>query len=212
MTVELLPSGHAFAGLNRNGYSVVYADPPYRFATWTPRGAGRSPDSHYRTLSLDDICRLPIGSLATDDAWLFCWIPSPHLVAGWHVRMFKAWGFEPSSLGFVWVKLKSDKQIEKATTFDDCFFFGLGLTTRQNVELCLLAKRGSPPPPLSRSIRQVHAEAPREHSRKPEFFRRQIERYAQGPYLELFATLDAVPNWTLWGDEVGKYPYREAAE
>jgi len=53
-------------------YKVIYADPP-----WEYRQSGSKKNSrgmakqHYRTMSTDEICGLPIQSLAAEDALLF---------------------------------------------------------------------------------------------------------------------------------------------
>ena len=44
----------------------------------------------------------------------------------------------------------------------------------------------------------------REHSRKPDEMRRNIERQFLGPYLELFAR-ETAAGWDSWGNEVGKF-------
>jgi N6-adenosine-specific RNA methylase IME4 len=51
-------------------YRVIYADPPWRFATYSDKGKGRSPEAHYDCLSLDEIKALPVGTWAARDAVL----------------------------------------------------------------------------------------------------------------------------------------------
>ena len=48
-------------------YSVIYADPPWRYKVYSKKGLGRSAESHYPTMSLEDIKALPIGELAAKD-------------------------------------------------------------------------------------------------------------------------------------------------
>lgn len=40
-------------------YSVIYADPPWRYKVYSKKGLGRSAESHYPTMSLEDIKALP---------------------------------------------------------------------------------------------------------------------------------------------------------
>jgi len=55
-------------------YNVILADPPWDFVVWNKdTGSGRSPSAHYQTMSLDEICRLPIADLADKDCALFIW-------------------------------------------------------------------------------------------------------------------------------------------
>jgi hypothetical protein len=42
-------------------YRVIYADPPWRFATYSDKGKGRSAEAHYDCLSLDDIKEFPVA-------------------------------------------------------------------------------------------------------------------------------------------------------
>ena len=36
-------------------YSVIYADPPWRYRVYSKKGLGRSAESHYPTMSLEEI-------------------------------------------------------------------------------------------------------------------------------------------------------------
>ena len=45
-------------------YSVIYADPPWQYRVWSKKGTGRSAESHYSTMSLEDIKALPVHLLA----------------------------------------------------------------------------------------------------------------------------------------------------
>jgi hypothetical protein len=42
---------------NAGTYRVIYADPPWRFATYSDKGKGRSPDAHYDCLSIERLIR-----------------------------------------------------------------------------------------------------------------------------------------------------------
>ena len=33
-------------------YNVIYADPPWSYKVWSKKGAGRSAESHYPTMSI----------------------------------------------------------------------------------------------------------------------------------------------------------------
>ena len=42
-------------------YNILYADPPWRFEVWNRKnGLDRSADKHYKTMTKEDIQRLPI--------------------------------------------------------------------------------------------------------------------------------------------------------
>ena len=44
----------------------------------------------------------------------------------------------------------------------------------------------------------------REHSRKPDEFYRRVERFCDGPRLDLFARASR-PSWDTWGNEATKF-------
>jgi hypothetical protein len=74
-------------------YAVIYADPPWHFKVYNEEcGIERAAANHYSTMSLDEICALPIPSLARPDAALFMWTTVPHLRESFQV--LDAWGFE----------------------------------------------------------------------------------------------------------------------
>lgn len=64
-------------------YNVIYADPPWAYKVWSKKGAGRSAESHYPTMKIEDIKALPIGELADKDCALFLWITFPMLREAW---------------------------------------------------------------------------------------------------------------------------------
>jgi N6-adenosine-specific RNA methylase IME4 len=192
-----------FAGLPLGHFAAILADPPWQFATRSPKGiTSRSPEHHYRTMTDDQIMRLPVASLAARDALLFLWITGPKLVKGDHLPIVKAWGFEPTAMAFVWIKTRKG---ERDVLFFclDSFHVGAGFTTRKNAEFCVLGRRGRPRR-LSRSVDELIIAPRREHSRKPDEVYERIEQYTAGPYLELFARAER-PNWTAWGDETTKF-------
>ncbi|MFQ5784780.1 MAG: MT-A70 family methyltransferase [Alphaproteobacteria bacterium] len=180
-------------------YSVIYADPPWTFATYSAKGKGRSPEAHYSCMSFDDICRLPVASLAASDTILLLWVTDPLLPRG--LDLIEAWGFEYKTVGFYWVK--RNKKSRKPTVSEDDFFTGMGFWTRANPEQCLLATRGHPKR-LARDVRRLVVSPRREHSRKPDEIYDRIERLAAGPYLELFAR-QRRKGWDTWGDQDGLF-------
>ena len=52
-------------------YSVIYADPPWSFKTYSDKGKDRSPENHYSTMNFKDICNLPVNNIANDNSVLF---------------------------------------------------------------------------------------------------------------------------------------------
>ena len=60
-------------------YNVIYADPPWSYKVWSKKGAGRSAESHYPTMSISELCALPVADLAAKDSALFLWATFPQL-------------------------------------------------------------------------------------------------------------------------------------
>lgn len=155
-------------------------------------------------MSLADIKAMPVADIAARDAYLFLWTTTPHLPRAFDV--LSAWGFAYSTVAFAWVKLKQNAPVDqlRVVGLDDgeCFV-GMGYSTRQNVELVLLGRRGSPQR-LARDVRQVIIAPRREHSRKPDAALDRIERFCAGPRLELFARTPRA-GWTVWGNETNRF-------
>lgn len=183
--------------MQSNHYRVIYADPPWSHKTWSNKGkTERSADHHYRTTKTDDLKAIPVSDWAAKDCVLFMWIVDSHLVQA--LDLIEAWGFTFKTIAFNWVKTT------KASTADNPIpKMSLGLWTRKESEICLLATRGKPSR-VSKGVRQVLLEAPREHSRKPDEVRHRIEALVDGPYLEMFSR-ESRAGWDAFGDETGKF-------
>ena len=171
-------------------YQVVLADPPWAYRVWSKKGAGRSAESHYPTMMMENIKALPVSELADKNCALFLWVTFPMLREAWGVM--DAWGFKFKTVAFVWIKRN-----RKA----DSLFTGMGYWTRANAELCLLATRGSPKR-QAKNVHQVIVSRVEGHSKKPDEARRRIERLmGEVPRVELFAR-QTTPGWDVWGNEV----------
>jgi N6-adenosine-specific RNA methylase IME4 len=192
-------------GLKLGHYGVVYADPAWAFLTWggelvTPH---RTAEDHYRTSHLDELAALPVGDIAAPDCALFMWAIGSHLDQA--IDLGRAWGFTFITDVFYWAKqrLRGADQIDIFTDDIPEPKIGMGHWSRKQVEPCLLFTRGSPRR-LSKGVRQLIIEPPREHSAKPDQTRTRIEQLVAGPYVELFARRSA-EGWDCWGDEAGKF-------
>jgi N6-adenosine-specific RNA methylase IME4 len=167
-------------------FPVILADPPWHFEAYNETsGVERAAGNHYPTMTLDEICALPVNGLAMDSAALFLWVTAPHLFEARYV--FEAWGFEYKS-NLCWVKDR----------------IGLGYYFRNQHEQLLLALRGDmPAPEPSRRPPSVLQIPKREHSRKPDEIYSVIERmYPKLAKIELFAR-GTRPGWAAWGNQAG---------
>ena len=80
-------------------YNIIYADPPWRYEQRSIQGGA---EQHYPTMTLDDICKLPVAELADKDCALFLWTTFPKLKEAFQVmdanrtvrriRGFTGWG------------------------------------------------------------------------------------------------------------------------
>lgn len=80
-------------------YSIIYADPPWRYSAKKVQGAA---ENHYPTMSIEELCALPVADLAAPDSALFLWATFPQLPEA--LRLIEAWGFTYKSVAFVWLK------------------------------------------------------------------------------------------------------------
>lgn len=169
-------------------YNIIYADPPWDY------GSGSFPSTSnknaYPLMKTRDICALPIKDIVHPDALLFLWTTMIHIPDA--LQVIEAWGFNYVTNGFTWVKTNAKSGTP---------VIGMGYWTRQNAELCLVAKRGRPKR-QHRSISSIVIEPRRMHSQKPDRVRRDIVRICGDlPRIELFARQKS-PGWDIWGNEL----------
>ena len=197
-----------FDGLPYQHYCCIHADVPWNFKHYSEAGEKWSAQHHYDCMSIEETARLPVLAHAAPNCHLFFWVTGPFLVRGDHIRIMRSWGFEPTAMAFVWVKLLPSWHPHWLTYVDDAIaFMGLGHTTRQNAEYCLLGRRGSPVR-LSGGVRQIIMAPVREHSRKPQEVYDRIEAYCPGPRLDLFGR-QSRKGWTVRGNEATKFDRKE---
>lgn len=180
-------------------YGAILADPPWPYYVFNGDKPGTA-ESHYKTMSFEDIYRLPVSDLAAPNCALFLWVVPPSLPQC--IEAGIRWGFTYKTIAFSWIK---------RTRTGREWHSGMGHWTLSNVELCLLFTRGRPAR-KSRSVKQVIASVGQlelfpplvapitEHSAKPHEQYGRIEALLDGPYLELFAR-NAAPGWDTWGNE-----------
>lgn len=162
-------------------FGTIMADPPWQYSNQATRAAT---DNHYRTMTVEEICRLPVGQLAADCCHLHLWTTNAFLFEC--PRIFAAWGFVYQGL-FVWCKPQ----------------MGIGNCWRVSHELMLLAIRGEPRSFLDHSLTSWASLDRGKHSAKPEQVRLMVEKASPGPRLELFGRRPA-EGWLVWGDNIDK--------
>lgn len=167
------------------------ADPPWHYYGFgvgrVPKGTtndGRKTPLPYPTMTVPEICDLPVSEWAEDDAHLYLWTTNRYLPDAFLV--LTAWGFRYST-PLIWCKAPIGS------------FLGGAFTP--SAEFILFARRG----------RLAHQRAARQwftwprqgqgrHSQKPDAFLDLVEQVSPGPYLELFARRQRL-GWDTWGNE-----------
>ena len=166
-------------------YDIIYADPPWRYQDKTCEGACAK---HYNTMSVDEICALPVANLAAKDCTLFMWATYPQMQEA--LKVIAAWGFKYKTIAFQWVKLNRSVKLNNFTiaTVQDILhkacFFGLGRWTRGNTECCLLATKGKPHRE-NNAVSQLIFAPLTKHSSKPPEARDRIKTLLGGGWYAL---------------------------
>jgi N6-adenosine-specific RNA methylase IME4 len=169
---ELVATGEKFG--------TIYADPPWQYR----KSFGRaSAAKHYKgTMSIDELCALPVGELAADNAHLHLWTTTSFIMES--RRVIEAWGFKFIE-AFHWNKPQ----------------MGCGNYWRISTEHLMTCSRDGTisPHPDGPPDYIIHPRG--KHSAKPEKVRDLIERGSPGPYLELFGRR-RVDGWTVFGNQI----------
>ena len=73
------------------GYSVVYADPPWKYGDERNHATGGAA-AQYPTMSISDLSEMNVNEVTAPDAVLFLWVTVPLLSEAW--PLIDAWGFK----------------------------------------------------------------------------------------------------------------------
>jgi N6-adenosine-specific RNA methylase IME4 len=182
------------AAITGQRFRTVLADPPWQFINRTGKVAPEHRRlSRYGTMSVIDICALPVAQAVEDTAHLYLWVPNALLPDG--LQVLHAWGFAYKS-NIIWHKLRKDGGSDGR---------GVGFYFRNVTEMLLFGVRGKNARTLAPGRTQVNyiGTRKREHSRKPDEQYPLIESCSPGPYLELFAR-GVREGWTSWGAQAAE--------
>jgi N6-adenosine-specific RNA methylase IME4 len=182
-------------------FACILADPPWRthsgrltgragFLDSTSATGAKNRPLPYSTMSVDDICALPVSRVAADDSCLFLWVTNGYLFDA--KRVIDAWGFRYSTT-LVWSKRLMGG--------------GLGGAFGISTEFLVFARRGRVR--LRRRIagtvynwKRPYRDGHPDHSAKPPASLELIEQAAHGPYLEMFSRAKQPRiGWSYWGNE-----------
>ncbi len=167
---------------NRGPYRVGTVDVPWPYevddADPSHRGAWPFP-----TMSIEQICALPVSSIMHADAILWFWTTNFHMRLAF--KVLDAWGFHQTPTILTWAKHR----------------WGNGHWLRGQTEHCILAVRGKPIVTLTDQTTLLQAPA-RGHSVKPVEFYALVETLCPAPrYADLFSRYRHSDKWDCHGDE-----------
>jgi N6-adenosine-specific RNA methylase IME4 len=179
---QLLPN---LPAIPINSYNLIVVDPPWTYNLRETDVSHRGRCS-YPSMSDQQILDMPIGAIATPNAYLLLWVTNNHLKLGFDC--LENWGFTYKSI-FTWVKTT------KASTDDEPIAnMGIGHYGRNCTEHFLVACNGKPPSFTKLGLTNVKNVifAPRSrHSEKPQRFWDDVayplRQKVGGNAIELFA-------------------------
>jgi N6-adenosine-specific RNA methylase IME4 len=172
-------------------FGTILADPPWQFQNRTGKVAPEHKRlNRYGTMTLEDICALPVADIAAEPAHLYLWVPNALLPQG--LQVMDAWGFRYIS-NIVWEKVRKDGEPDGR---------GVGFYFRNVTELLLFGVRGKNARTLAPGRSQVNIirSRKREHSRKPDEQYKIIEECSYTPRLEMFSR-GKRREWECWGNQ-----------
>lgn len=164
-------------------YGTIYADPPWRYSNTSTRSAAER--VYDGTMSVDEICALPVPELSASAAHLHLWTTNAFLPHAF--KVITSWGFTYKSC-FVWAKPQ----------------MGIGNYWRVSHEFLLLGIKGDASRFAVHNLKSWASISRSKHSKKPSEVRKMIEMTSPGPdRLEMFAR-EVSDGWDCWGNELPK--------
>jgi len=175
-------------------YHVIYADPPHEYKNKkTGGGMASGVSSKYVTMTLDEICELPVRKISHKNAVCFLWITTPLIENAFQI--LDSWGFKYKTM-FVWDKSDSG---------------GWGFWARTATEFLLIGVKGN-----VKAFRSQRTNVIRHkrigHSVKPDIFREIVEELTKQfgknkKMIELFARKNPskkyyARKWDYFGKEI----------
>jgi len=139
------PAASLLRTANGRQFGTILADPPWQFQNRTGKVAPEHKRlNRYETMTLDEICELPVADIAADRAHLYLWVPNALLPDG--MRVMQEWGFRYVS-NIIWEKVRKDGGPDGR---------GVGFYFRNVTEILLFGVRGKNVRTLDPGRRQVN--------------------------------------------------------
>ena len=162
-------------------YHAIVIDPPWPVQKIVREVRPNQDCFAYRTMTLDEIAKLPVADLADDEGChVYLWVTQKYLPAG--LVLFEQWGIK-YQCAMTWVKPTG------MTPFSWMY----------NTEHVLFGQIGSLK--LAKMGLKLSFEAPvTKHSEKPEVFYERVRQASPNPRLDMFAR-KVRDGFDVWGDE-----------
>lgn len=154
--------------------SLVFVDPPWYYSNrWVKRKNGKGLNTfgpgaagRYPVMKTAELGALPIGELGATNSLCLLWVTGPYLVTGEAAQVMRAWGWEPKTILYTWVKTNSRRWrsaqeavqvahiqpplfgydplawLLEQQTMDEFTFPGTGNYTFSNNEWVIVGRRG----------------------------------------------------------------------
>jgi N6-adenosine-specific RNA methylase IME4 len=165
-------------------FRIIYADPPWKYdlEQTSPNLGGAI--KHYNSMSIDELCKIPVDKISDKDSVLFLWVTSPKL--NLFLQLMISWGYDYKT-SFVWDKIKHN----------------MGHYNSVRHEFLLIGGKGKSAPDIKELFDSVQSiERSDKHSEKPIEFMNIIDTlYTHGERIELFCRDQKKENWFFWGNE-----------
>jgi site-specific DNA-methyltransferase (adenine-specific) len=182
-------------------FKALLVDSPWQYANPNTGGSLKSgANAKYNTMSLKELCSLPVKKVADNNSVLFLWVTTPLKYEIAQSGLIEKWGFKYKTTIY-WKKTGN---------------LGLGFNFRNQVEECWMCVRGKVIPFRTSSPNIIEdlveefgdsiiEEKPMGHSKKPEGFFKlvepSLEKFKLNPKLEMFART-VRPEWHAIGNEI----------
>ncbi len=174
-------------------FGTIIADPPWPYQRASKKHINASGYvaqgelTQYNTMSIEDICSLPVESISANNSVLLLWTTPAFCASGDDKRVCEAWGFRPVTYTY-WIK----------TTKNGCLHYGVGYWFRGVVEPILIGVKGKS---YRTNERGAFMHSHLGHSTKPDTLHELAEKHFPPPRFEMFARRTR-EGWTTIGYEI----------
>lgn len=209
---------------------IIVLDPPWHHEVWSKKGAGRTADAHYATMTNSELMNLRkyLWAAFPNDSFMCMWTTGPQLP--FSIKLMEHWGWAYKTKLLTWVKLQKGfmgrlNELNKTCRYvpgfeedmisalENIFSIGMGHYTRANPEFVIIGKRGKGSVQrVRRNVRELILAPIQEHSTKPAEANKRIElllRRPQDRMFELFARRQ-YNDWVCTGLELDGLDIKEA--